>query len=302
MATPRRQPHPSWAIASRAPLRGEIAQAIARECGWLAAIARDRDPAVAVHRVRQSTKRLRALARLLRPSAGEECYKSWNTELRDLARSLAGRRDADVWAATYLSLASSNVKFTDAGKLTNEAGAIQIEVFRRAARINGTVEIQDVLLQIVERIIIFNESWQRSLPKRITRDSVRLGLQGAFRRAKKQYKIAQVNTNSETLHELRKRIKTVRAQVEFLKNLFEARPHGSTDDSIRDWLAKTEVVSKILGEEHDLAMFLTITNQLKNAAVSKRICEKARRKRGTLRKQSLANAKDVFAFDPSEVL
>ncbi|MFN0204840.1 MAG: CHAD domain-containing protein [Planctomycetota bacterium] len=274
MASLPRQPHPPWTIAPRRPLRGAIASAIANECAWIATIARNRDAAVAVHRVRQSTKRLRALARLLRPCAGDELYKSWNTTLRDLARSLANERDADVWVATYRRLARSNIKIPRVGR--DDAAKL--------------------LQKVAEGIFIFNETWQRSLPKRISRESIRLGLRRSFRRAKQQYKIALDDTNSETLHELRKRLKTVRAQVELLENVFEARSR----DAISSWLKKTDILSKTLGEEHDLATFLIIKDQLKKGAVSERICEKAGRKREKLKTESLACAKDIFELDPSE--
>src|SRR5688500_12178618 len=53
-----------------------------------------RDPSKAVHEARKDIKKLRALGRLV------QADPSWNRRLRDTARRLAGRRDADVLLET----------------------------------------------------------------------------------------------------------------------------------------------------------------------------------------------------------
>ena len=49
-----------------------------------------------MHETRKALKRLRALVRLLREELGEQAFERENAALRDVARRLAGARDAEV--------------------------------------------------------------------------------------------------------------------------------------------------------------------------------------------------------------
>src|SRR5262245_51916833 len=58
----------------------------------------------AVHEARKDMKKLRALLRLVRGELGERVYSAENACFRDIARELAGVRDADVMLATLTDL------------------------------------------------------------------------------------------------------------------------------------------------------------------------------------------------------
>lgn len=58
-----------------------------------------RDAATAIHEMRKCCKKVRALLRLIRPAFPD--YAQENTEFRDIARSLAGSRDAKVLLDTF---------------------------------------------------------------------------------------------------------------------------------------------------------------------------------------------------------
>ena len=62
------------------------------------------NPAKAVHEVRKSLKRARALLRLVRPALGDKVYHQANVELRDLGRLLSEARDRDVMRDTVAKL------------------------------------------------------------------------------------------------------------------------------------------------------------------------------------------------------
>ena len=55
----------------------------------------DKDPEKAIHEVRKRCKRVRAVARLLRPNA-KALYRQENAAFRNIARRLSRFRDADV--------------------------------------------------------------------------------------------------------------------------------------------------------------------------------------------------------------
>lgn len=67
--------------------------------------AADQDPEKAIHEVRKRCKRVRAVARLLRPNA-KALYRQENAAFRDMARGLSPFRDADVRLETFDDLVS----------------------------------------------------------------------------------------------------------------------------------------------------------------------------------------------------
>jgi CHAD domain-containing protein len=67
----------------------------------------DGDAAVSVHEARKDLKRVRALLRFVRPALGDDVFKDLNRSLRDIGRSLSGRRDIDVLASLVARLAGS---------------------------------------------------------------------------------------------------------------------------------------------------------------------------------------------------
>ena len=89
----------------------------------------------AVHEARKSSKKLRALVRLMRDAIGEKRYRRENTTLRDAVRPLAAMRDAEVplrkrmgtaWdvANAALFLASDEANFITGVALPVDGGAL----------------------------------------------------------------------------------------------------------------------------------------------------------------------------------
>ena len=66
--------------------------------------ATDSTPEEAVHEARKDVKKLRALLRLVRSSTSAKVRTRENEALRDVGRSLSGKRDADVMLATLAGL------------------------------------------------------------------------------------------------------------------------------------------------------------------------------------------------------
>ncbi len=63
--------------------------------------------ATSIHETRKCLKRTRALLRFCRPNMDDGTFKLLNTQLRDIGKSLSGRRDADVMLLTAQRLAQA---------------------------------------------------------------------------------------------------------------------------------------------------------------------------------------------------
>ena len=63
--------------------------------------------ATSIHETRKCLKRARALLRFCRPNMDDDTFKLLNTQLRDLGKTLSGRRDADVMLLTAQRLAQA---------------------------------------------------------------------------------------------------------------------------------------------------------------------------------------------------
>lgn len=79
-------------------------------------------PARAVHQARKRLKKLRGLLRLVHPALDRGIYKHWNRRFRDLGRSLADARDADVLQRTLDAIEEA---------MRNQAAAPDLTVLRR---------------------------------------------------------------------------------------------------------------------------------------------------------------------------
>jgi CHAD domain-containing protein len=90
--TLRRASPAALKAAGRAELRG------------LAAALRKAKPGESVHGARRQIKRLRSLARLLRPAMGEEAFQDLNGALKRAADALAGQRRAEALAGVAARL------------------------------------------------------------------------------------------------------------------------------------------------------------------------------------------------------
>jgi CHAD domain-containing protein len=220
--------------------RGEVAAA-------LAAFELD-DPQETVHLVRQHSKKLRALLRLVRLAAPERSGRS-SAAVRDTARRLAGLRDASVALET----------FDDLARTRSEADATGDEPDRRAsawvAVRRGLERRRDAQLRAeLDPVLAAVRAELEALHGRIDGWDVdgagfgvlAGGLGRTHRRCRERMDAALRAPSTAAFHAWRKAAKDHRYHLELLHELWPAVLGAQEDELHR--------LTDLLGEDHDLAV------------------------------------------------
>jgi CHAD domain-containing protein len=223
--------------------RGEVAAA-------LAAFELD-DPQETVHVVRQHSKKLRALLRLVRLAAPERSRRA-SAEIRDTARRLAGLRDATVALETFDDLARAD------GAAASDADATKVEDDRLAAWDAvrcGFERRRDAQLRTeLDPVVAVVRAELETLHDRIGAwdvegtgfDVLAAGLGRTHRRCRERMEVALRAPGTPAFHAWRKAAKDHRYHLELLHELWPAVLGAQEDELHR--------LTDLLGEDHDLAV------------------------------------------------
>jgi CHAD domain-containing protein len=231
--------------------RGEVAAA-------LVAFELD-DPQETVHVVRQHSKKLRALLRLVRLAAPERSRRA-SAEVRDTARRLAGLRDATVALVTLDDLASvvrdqpidADADLTDA-EVTgrgDEALAAAWDAVRRGLERRRDAQLHADLAPVLAVV----RPELEALHERIGSwdvdgtgfDVLAGGLGRTHRRCRTRMDAALRDPSTPAFHAWRKAAKDHRYHLELLHELWPAVLGAQEDELHR--------LTDLLGEDHDLAV------------------------------------------------
>ena len=204
----------------------------------------DTPAAEAVHDARRGLKRLRALLRLARAGLGEETFARENVAARDAGRELSAVRDAQVLVAAFDALRPAL-----AGRVA--PGTPAAVDARLRAGVDAAVETlrsQDRHARAVALLTAARERldawpWQEGADPWAVIDA---GLRQTYRAARRALRRAVAGGEEEELHEWRKQVKGLAAQVALLRPL---RPRAA--DRMGGTLGK---LADTLGDEHDLAV------------------------------------------------
>ncbi|MBI3817739.1 MAG: CHAD domain-containing protein [Planctomycetes bacterium] len=275
-----------WRVAPGAPLAGELRRVVREEIDRLAGVAKDANTALAVHRIRQSLKRLRALNRLLRGAAGEKYYKSLNVKLRNLGRALGGARDAGVLLRIFQQLSGAGDRSPALRKLLERRARAEEKAAERS--------VDSIALEM----LVIQKEWTRRLAGDGAAIAPARAVRNAMKRARKQYKTAAASLAPGELHELRKRVKIARSQMELLVNI--VKPPSAA--AVGLWLRTMERLSDALGDCHDIRVFVDSLARIGGADFPPRLLAAARRREKQLIRQSLKLAGEALAFDAAATL
>jgi CHAD domain-containing protein len=199
-----------------------------------------RTDAVAVHDYRKAMKRWRALLRLIEPFIGDDGQRLRH-EARDLARELAGARDAqsaldalndlgDVGAAlTPGALAAIRRRLTEVRQSAEEVGITEA--------IRGRLRAALIAAELAAG------SWPLS---RVGFSDVAGELAVAYARARDAIPPDWENASGERLHELRKRVVAHRYQMELVEPLWPRMG--------KLWVGEAQRLRERLGAHHDIDM------------------------------------------------
>ncbi|GMQ94148.1 MAG: CHAD domain-containing protein [Acidimicrobiia bacterium] len=163
-----------------------------------------------VHGVRQATKRVRAVLRLVRDGLGEESYRNANVVLRDVARDLSGVRSATVRVDTLGALVEWYAMPTES------VAELHSELVADAARMRVGVLAEQLLINdLVGRLGRVRDSFDGwALPPALVPTT--LGLGRTYRRGRRGMETAYGDRSTDRFHEWRKRVKYLRHQLEVL--------------------------------------------------------------------------------------
>ncbi len=209
----------------------------------------DGDVVEAVHDARKRCKKVRGLARLVRPALGGS-YKDTNRAFRDAARTLSRYRDAQGLLDTFDRLVvADNHRLPDAGLApVRQALAARCEhsvddIEQSDDSIGEALELIREGIGVVESWTLDDDGW----------DAIGPGLRTTYSRGAEALAVAANDGTTVDFHELRKRAKYTWYHVRLLR---------STAPSILRPLAdRLHDLSDALGDAHDLAV---LTDQVRS--------------------------------------
>jgi CHAD domain-containing protein len=191
-----------------------------------------------VHEARKDMKKLRALLRLVRGEIGSKVYRRENAFFRDVARELAGVRDADVMLATLAGLEE---------RYDAEVGPVRQAVEAHRLRVAGgsrgrAAEAATAMLREARARV---EEWP------LERDGFQVvegGLRRTYRGGRRGWRAALKEPSTENLHEWRKRVKDLWYHCSILEESWKPVMRALGDEA--------HELSDRLGDDHDLAVLL----------------------------------------------
>jgi CHAD domain-containing protein len=203
------------------------------------------DPAKAVHQARKRLKKLRSLLRLVHPALDREVYKCWNHRFRDLGRSLAGARDADVLLQTLDELEKA---------MRVKAAAPDLSALRRELSAPSGQEAGDDSRDLNKRMAAVTEDL-RTAHKEIIRlsidgkrfEALGAGLQRTHARGRKALRKTRESPTDARFHEWRKRVKDHWYHSRLLMDVWPSL--------MKPYAKEMKRLSDLLGDDHDLAVF-----------------------------------------------
>lgn len=260
----------------------------------------DEDPDEVLHDLRKRCKRIRGLLRLVRDEIGD-AYKDENRFFRDLARAFSDRRDRQV--------------LVDTAEELDCAGEI-VPVREGAPRLSED-EWREWRGEMIERLRGFHEERSESgrpaafdeaerdlieardrLEDRIRSSDLpafpEQGLHRVYKRGRKMLRKALEDPSTETLHNWRKRAKYLWQQLVFLENTWPEWMERHADLQHR--------LSDLLGDDHDLAVFLETLETHPELAVDETrlavLRQRISRDRETLQSEALRLGRRLYAEKP----
>ncbi len=221
---------------AHSPLAESVRQLILREMDDMC-YPPDADDAA--HSLRVSGKRIRAWLGILRDAMGDKAWRREDVMVRDLGRLFSARRDSRVLIATLDTLEKDGTAHFSAEDTAELRAVLEAE----ADAIEAAVPMSEALSQV--RDVLF--------PARRRLEGLRLGRahpKTAFRRiwkkASKAHAEALRSRDTDALHEWRKQAKSLRYQLDALKDIWPRR--------VKAWNRRLKVQGDLLGQDHDLAV------------------------------------------------
>jgi CHAD domain-containing protein len=248
--------------------------------------------AEAIHQARKRLKKVRALLRLVQPALRNDTFKTQNRRLRDMGHTLAGRRDADVMLETLDGLEQ---ELRERGHDIDLSALRETLRARRDARESADTGTSGPPGQAVAQALaeMRAEAGHWSLAG-TGYAALGPGFRKYYRRGRKALRRARRRPGDVEFHEWRKRVKDHWYHSRLLRYLWP-RP-------MRARAGELKILSDLLGDDHDLAVFRQTLQEMPDFALpprSARLLQAAIRDRQrTLRSSALTLGRRVYAEKP----
>jgi len=203
---------------------------------------RDLADATAVHEFRKGMKRWRALLRLFEPVLGEEATQL-RVEARDLARELAGSRDARS-AVDGLKDLGEQLPARTRATLKSRLDALG----KTAEASTLTDELRGRLREALDQAVDASRRWPLD---HVPFGKIADGLAASYARTRKAVPQEWAKATPEALHELRQRVVVHRYQMDLVVPLWPKIG--------RAWVSEAQKLRERLGHHQDLTVLKGFT-------------------------------------------
>ncbi|HST55032.1 MAG TPA: CHAD domain-containing protein [Solirubrobacteraceae bacterium] len=252
----------------------------------------------AVHETRKALKRLRALVRLLREELGSQTFERENAALREIGRSLAGARDAEVLHATLRALVSGRSSELRSGGVRKLQAVLVVERELATERLAGAAGLRAQALDELRAVRGRAVGWPLSGGGFAT---VEPGLRRVYRNGRRRGRAARRTGTAVALHDWRKRVKDLRYMAELLEAL---EMPGARQQRMRKAARDAKRIGELLGEEHDLALLSERVDSLRalfagDRAGRRRLLRQINRQRKRLRAEALEQGERLYRRSPA---
>lgn len=204
--------------------------------------AGDDDLGPAIHDARKAFKRSRAALRLGRHVIGDTAYARENAAFRDLGRSLAPARDAEVVVETLDGLVERYREQLPPDAFAGLRAALAAEAASARERVHRSSALVPGVIADLEAVRERVGSWDG------VGDDAALtaGFRRIYKRGRRAYRSAREQPEAETLHELRKRAKDLWHAAQIM------RPEAPK--RMKKIARRAHKLADALGDDHDLAV------------------------------------------------
>ncbi|UII19958.1 CHAD domain-containing protein [Fulvivirga ligni] len=207
----------------------------------------------AIHTVRKSFKKIRAILRLIRDNIGKEIYKAENHFYRDLARSVSKLRDhTSIIEMLHLLKQQYNPELEDD---TFNTPLNSLEYYRRQAT-KKELDQEDKLSILRESLHEKLKDDREWIPKIKSFKDISPNLRRVYKRGKEAMEKADENGRPEDFHQWRKRVKYLRYQLELIEKIWPR--------TIKSFRKELSDISDYLGSDRDLYI---LTETLQTSSV-----------------------------------
>jgi len=188
----------------------------------------DSDPAIAVLEFRKSMRRLRGLLRLAQPGLSEATFRHLNAELREAARLASSLRDTRILLRILDSLPDDTETETARASVRAIFSAGNAELDRSARETELLAKCQGALTDLSAFFFIALRGVE------LSPEPVAEALDLSFLRPRKRLSKVFRSWKKGDIHDLRKDLKVLRYQLEFLLPL-APEPLGKQRKRVRDF-------------------------------------------------------------------